>query len=93
LSIILFGIGIFLLLLSMRTMRDVTFNLERLSRETEGESVEAATGRVVGNLMQYIRVIRAVNNHKAKLIFFGTGFFFIGVISMIFGIVCSLLMV
>ena len=93
LAITVFGFSIFLLLLSMRTMRDITFDVESLATQIVNLKLDVAIGKVIGNLMQYTKVIRGVNNHRAKLLFFGIGLFFIGLIFMISGIIITIFLV
>ncbi len=92
-AITIFGVSVFLLLLSMRTMRDVTFQVERLATQIVNLKLDVALGKVSGNLIQYTKVIRGVNNRRAKLLFFGIGLFFAGLIFMISGIIITIFII
>ena len=92
-TITVFGLSIFLLLLSMRTMRDITFDVESLATQFVNLKLDIAIGKVTGNLIQFTKVIRGVNNYRAKLLFFGTGLFFIGLIFMTSGIIITIFIV
>jgi len=90
LTITIFGVSEFLLLLSMRTLRDNPFNIESLAIQIVNLKLDVATGKVSRNLLQYTKVIRGVNNHRARLLFFGSGLFFAGLIFMICGIIATI---
>lgn len=89
-AITIFGVSDFLLLLSMRTLRDNTFNVENLAIQIVNLKLTIAIGKVSGDLMQYTKVIRGVNNHRAKLLFYGIGLFFVGLGFMICGIIATI---
>ncbi len=92
-AICLLGVSLILFLFSMRTLRDETFDLEKLLSTLVKLEFNTALKKVISNLIQYTKIIRGVNNHKAKLLFYGTIFFFSGVISMIIGIFSSIFMI
>ncbi len=92
-AICLLGVSLILFLFSMRTLRDETFDLEKLLSTLVKLEFNTALKKVISNLIQYTKITRGVNNHKAKLLFYGTIFFFSGVISMIIGIFISIFMI
>jgi len=57
------------------------------------DSLNTAKKRIIGNLIQYMRVIRATNNHKAELLFYGIILFFSGLFVMILGILSAIFIV
>ena len=77
----------------MRTLRDETFDLEKLLTTLVKLEFNTALKKVISGLIQYTKITRGVNNHKAKLLFYGTIFFFSGVISMIIGIFTSIFLI
>lgn len=92
-AIMIFGISLFLLLLSMRTLRDKTFDVEKLANKIGNNGLNVAIGKIIGNLIQYTKFIRKVNNNRAKFLFFGIGFFFGGLVCMIAGIISMVVVV
>ena len=89
-AITIFGVSEFLLLLSMRTLRDNNFNVESLAIQIVNLKLDVAIDKVSRNLIQYTKVIRGDNNHRAKLLLFGSGLFFTGLIFMICGIIVTI---
>lgn len=92
-AISILGISLFLFLFSMRTLRDETFNLEKLLNAIINLEFNVGLKKVITTLIQYTKITRGVNNHKAKLLLYGTIFFFSGVISMIIGIFISIMLI
>jgi len=92
-AICLLGVSLILFLFSMRTLRDETFDLEKLLTTIVKLEFNTALKKVISGLIQYTKITRGVNNHKAKLLFYGTILFFSGVISMIIGIFTSIFLI
>jgi len=92
-AILIFGISLFLLLLSMRTMGDKTFDIEKLVNKIGNNGLNVAIRKIIGNLIQYTKFIRKVNNNRAKFLYFGIGFFFGGLLFMITGIISMVVVV
>lgn len=92
-AVMIFGISLFLLLLSMRTLRDKTFDVEKLTKKISDNELNVALAKIIGNLIQYTKFIRNINNHRAKLLYFGIDFFFGGLICMIAGIISMVVIV
>jgi len=91
-AICLLGISLLMFLFSMRTLRDETFDLEKLLNSIVNLELNVALKRVISTLIQYTKITRGTNNHKAKLLLYGTIFFFSGVVSMIIGILTLIIM-
>ncbi len=92
-AILIFGISLFLLLLSMRIMGDKTFDIEKLVNKIGNNELTVAISKIIGNLIQYTNFIRKINNNRAKFLFFGIGFFFGGLVIMIVGIISMVVVV
>lgn len=92
-SVLIFGISLFLLLLSLKTMRDKTFDVEKLTHKIIGNDLNVAIAKIIGNLIQYTKFIRNINNKRAKSLFFGVSFFFGGLVCMIVGIISMVVVV
>jgi len=80
---LIFGISLFLLLLSLKTMRDKTFDVEKLTHKISSNDLKVAIAKVIGNLIQYTKFIRNINGKRAKFLFVGIIFFFGGLVYMI----------
>jgi len=92
-AVVIFGISIFLLLLSMKTMRDKTFDVEKLTHKISSNDLNIAIAKIIGNLIQFTKFIRNINNIRAKFLFFGIIFFFGGLVCMIGGIISMVVVV
>ena len=92
-AIIIFGISLLLMLLSMRLLGDSTFDLEKLSYKIENDVLEIALGKVIGNIIQYTKQLRKINNSRAKLLYFGIWGFYVGLTVLIVGIISMLIVV
>ena len=92
-AVIIFGISLSLLLLSMKTMSDKTFDVEKLTHKISENELNVATAKIIGNLIQYTKFIRIINNRRAKFLFFGINFFFGGLVCMIVGIISMVVVV
>ncbi len=92
-AIVIFGISLLLMLLSMRLLGDSTFNLEKLTTKIEKDGLEIALGKVIGNLIQYTKHLRKINNDRAKLLYFGILCFYGGLTALIVGIISMLIIV
>jgi len=92
-AIIIFGISLLLMLLSMRLLGDSTFDLEKLTNKIENDGLEIALGKIIGNLIQYTKHLRKINNNRAKLLYFGIWVFYLGLTLFIIGIISTLIIV
>ncbi|MBN1800232.1 MAG: hypothetical protein JW891_01925 [Candidatus Lokiarchaeota archaeon] len=91
-SLCLFNTSILLLLLSMRLMRGMKFDLEKIITKIHKEELNKARKRLIGNLIQLTKAMTVTNDNKVKWIYFETLFFF-GLVSMIVGIIGAIFFV
>lgn len=81
------------MLLSMRLLGDSTFDLEKLTNKIENDGLEIALGKAIGNIIQYTKHLRKINNDRAKLLDWGIWGFYLGLASFIIGIISTLIIV
>jgi len=90
---IIFGISLFLLLLSMRITKYKTFNVESLTHEVENDDPKNAISKIIGNFIQFTKFMRNLNDNKTKFLAFGIYFFFGGLFCMIAGIIIMVVVI
>ena len=83
-------ITFFLLTYSMKTFRDIVFDVRELIKKAHKDKLDVAMKKITGSLSNYIDVKRKSNMLQARYLFWGIKFFFLSLILIILGTICSI---